>query len=295
MAEGAALFRPALAKNINRARTFCFVLTLGSMLASCTARGTPPSVTTITPAQTVAIVPSIPLEFRVATEGLIVNHLDTIDDSNWRLNDLAFYIAAGAFAQSFNVSEVLPDTDLGKAESEQTNFLNGAPDLGTILRQHIHTSKPADVYIVFDAAPSADGELINPGSGILKGVGISDQNTVGGPLCPAVHTFLLMTVINGKSFKTIFSLPLRVSSLPDKKSSVLINLFGDMGYPAKTLQNFKWQSTWAAMSEDQQKQIMDAVDQLLATSIPYTLSLAAYCIQTASSACTTTIKLNGPA
>ena len=265
-------------------------LILAMMLGSCAQQDMSPQPLDSDTVKTIVIIPSVPSDFRVATAGLGLlpgsgDHLDLVDDSSWRLNELVFDTAALALSSQYTVSEALPDTDLGDEVVKETNFLGNVPDIGSLLQRHVHSLPPADIYIVIDAAPSANASMLQYTPNVLQGLGVSYQDAPLHNLLPAVHTYLLLTIVNGRSFKTVLSSPLRLPYSPAATPpSVLDDAFGPSS-PADLLADFHWQTTWAEMTQSQKMQILTDVDGLLERSIPYTLSLMSRCIAEGEPSC----------
>ena len=167
------------------------------------------------PAKTIIIVPSIPKEFRLATTGLTVfaNDLDIIDDSSWGLNQVAYDAALKGLPAGYQVSEQLPDIEFADPQSrlDVMDGLGLVPDIGDLVRQHVHVSQAPDLYFVLCLSARAYTYPNQPNIGVDFGAD-ELRGPFGGTTTPALHTFLLLTIVDGKSMKPLYATPLKIEN-----------------------------------------------------------------------------------
>jgi hypothetical protein len=236
---------------------------IGGLLLGVTGCA-PPSVAPITSvpvAKSIIVVPSVPKEFRVGATGLTVfqNNLDIVDDSGWGLNQLAYDTALKVLTPTFQVSEALPNSEIGDAD-----------DAGDDVRQDVHVAQSPDLYVVIGPSYFAYPDPQYPV--ILRDVGVSEDVSSFVKLAPVVHTYLLLSLVDGKTLKTLYSTPLMMDPSRQMPTCVMCVLGGGAFYPTGPLENFFWTDQWDNMTKSQQEQIQDETKSLLSASIAYTLT-----------------------
>jgi hypothetical protein len=109
---------------------------------------------------------------------------------------------------------------------------------------------------------------------VHRDIGVDKMRVPFGDSPPVVHTFLLLSVIDGKTMKTIYDTPLMLDpgTLPKRGLAELLNLNQPAVFPGMPLEDFDWQDNWSDMTEAQHQQIEQATKDLLTQSIIYTLS-----------------------
>jgi hypothetical protein len=240
---------------------FVFFAALG--LAACAQTDRP--ITTIPQSgKTVAVVPSVPGQIRMAATGLTIfeNSIDIADVPDWHLDDLTFESASAVLSPRYRVIRVNPDVTLDDPESKLDKSTHSTR-FETIVRQHVHPTEPVDFYVVVSPSAVADNYTGRPN--VLRYVGVSKFRDIFVTRAPIVHTFLLVTVLDGATFKTLGYSALRISPEESKR------LYDGDGFPAQRLQGFAWQNNWGDLTEAQQALVEERVKYLLSTSIKYTL------------------------
>lgn len=238
-------------------------------LAGCADTVTP--MTSVPPAKTVVVIPSIPPGFRVATLGSFGalgfgNTLDIVDDHDWHLNQLAVDAASKVLSPKYDVSSVIPDTILIDTQSRLDAATGLGTDVGTVIKEHVSPLPPADLYIVLCVSFRSHHHAGNIPL-LYEDIGVSKQRDPLGTIDPLVHTYLLLTVVDGKTFKTIYDTPLMF----DPKLRPPPHMLVEDSYPTMSLNGFDWKDHWAEMTSEQHQLIEKTVKDLLAASIPYTL------------------------
>jgi hypothetical protein len=93
---------------------------------------------------------------------------------------------------------------------------------------------------------------------------------------PVVHSYVLATIMDGKTFKIISQMPLLLPPHKRQGWGPFGNAAWGVGgaYPEELLPNFEWKARWSDLTEDQRTLIHDKITYLLSTSTYYTLQTA---------------------
>lgn len=250
-------------------RNLFAVLLASIFVAGCAAQQVP--VVNVPPsAKTVAIVPSLIPQFRVATTGLTAfeNHLDLVDMRSWHLDDVIYSAAASTLSGRFEVSRATADSVIIDTDSRFDKAVAGENDVATAVRDHVHADKPVDLYIVFCASAASHPYYGRPN--ILEDIGISKLRDPFITRAPGLHTFLLVTVVDGKTFKAIAALPLY-----DDPTKTYARLTGSE-YPSRALDGFDWKDNWNELTDGQHRMVIEQTKSLLSEAVAYTLSRAKF-------------------
>jgi hypothetical protein len=246
-------------------------LLLVGLLAACSTFTAPPppkSVPTIpTTARTVAILAEAPNQVQVETAGttFLENALDIVNVRDWHMPDLVYETAAATLSRRFTVTRATSDVFISVPESEFDKWRHSTK-LEALVRQHAHVDEPVDLYVVISLSHEADIDVDM--KNVYRGIGISKVKSPFKAHAPIVHTFMLVTVLDGKTFKTLGYSPLMVSPEDSKK---LVDKDAVKDMPQQTLTGFVWHNTWHEMSAAQKRQIETSVKNLLTKSVAYTL------------------------
>lgn len=240
------------------------ILILTALILAACAQTERPITSIPQSGKTVAVVPSVPEQIRMAATGLTIfeNSIDLVDVPDWHLNDVAFDAASAVLSPRYRVIRVAPDVTLDDPESKLDKSTHSTR-FETIVKQHVHAPQPVDFYVVI--SPSAVADTYTGRPNVLRYIGVSKFRDIFVTRAPVVHTFLLMTVLDGTTFKTLGYSALTISPEESKR------LYDGEGFPAQRLEGFTWQNNWGDLSEAQQALVEDRVKYLLSTSIKYTL------------------------
>lgn len=240
-----------------------------ALLAGCTPTSVKPISTLPIAARTIVIVPSLPPYLFLATQGLLSGHVETPSIQGWDLDNLVYRSAKSALPASFSVSELIPSTQIIDTQSR----LDAAIDdnlIPEIIKKLIKTPTRPDLYIVFCVSarshPYANAHVL----GFMEDIGVSTMTGPFGPLTPLLHTFLEMSVIDGKTMKLISDTPILIHPVSERASR-LLNINFENPYPSVPLHHFKWHEHWSRMSSDQRALIRQDVERLLVKSVTYTV------------------------
>jgi hypothetical protein len=244
---------------------------LVSCLSGC-GQGTIEPVTALPAAKTIVVVPSVPKAFRLATTGLTVfnNYLDIVDESGWGLNQIAYDAVVKGLPAGYQVSEALPDSELVDEQSrlDAADGLGLVANVGDLVKNHVHVAQAPDLYIVLCVSARAYPYSEQPNIGIDVGAD-EMRGPLAGATTPGLHTFLLLTVVDGKTLKPIYDTPLKTTN--DLKGP-LSGLLGPSIPPIKSLDGFAWQDKWSDLTQAQQDRMKAETQSLLAQSVEYTVS-----------------------
>lgn len=232
------------------------------LLAACAAPQIP--IVAVPPStRTIAVVPSIPPNFRVATTGITAfeNALDIVDITDWHLDDVAFEAAASVLSPRYQVVRV--DADVVDADTKLDQMLNGSSSLEKQAGKFIRKDSPADLYLVISLSNTAQPyrELHN----VYVGVGISKMRDLFVIRDPSVHTYLMVTVLDGKTGKTLVTTPLQ------KPSGQTASPFQDSSEPKETVEGIAWKDYWHEWDAGQQDLVRDRTRALLAQAVVNTV------------------------
>ena len=237
------------------------------LLASCASDET--LVVTVPPGtHRIAVVTSLPREFRVATTGFTVfeNHLDLVDISDWRLNDVAFE-AARAALPGYDVTHASTDA----AIYDPANMFQKTPGLGDLVREHAHAEGPQDLYVVIYADQGAYPN--SQEKEILQDLGVSKLRSPIGTISPVVHTYLMLAVLDGRTYAVLTKVHLMMDAQRPLESGALLIKSGGPLYPVQPLDGFDWKDDWRDFTPEQKELIRSQVNSLLKQSISYTIAL----------------------
>lgn len=263
------------------ARSFRLPLT-GALLLALTACD-PSTVTTVTSippgAQTVVIVPSVPESLIVATRGVTIfgNNLDQPSIADWHLADLIYSSAKQALEPRYQVSEAIPNQQLIDTQSRLNAALDHDDGVAQALSQLVHISPAPDLYVVFCVSARSHPYVDTPTTPyFMQDIGVSNQLAPFGlpSLVPTVtvHTYLEVTVIDGKSMKVLGDTPLLMPPDSNIIHGPLMSRNDPM--PERGLKDFDWHDNWADMTHDEQTLIRATIEDLLQKSVPYTVTTA---------------------
>ena len=222
-------------------------------------------------ASSVVIVPTIPDTAQIYNLGVTVfgNHLDEPNIDSWDLLTAIYGASEHVLEPRYKVIEVSPGTnlvDLGKLMSKDIN----EPSTANIVAKSAHLTAPPDLYVLLSPWQPEGA----PTPYYLSGIGLTH---VASPWLapeqpPYVHTMMQVTVINGKTMGMLSLMPLQMP--PDAGGFPGGFLSAIVWLPAIQLRGFQWHNTWAEMTPDEQDLIHTKIDNLLTTSVQFTLRTA---------------------
>jgi hypothetical protein len=235
------------------------------VLASC-APLRPETVDVPPSDKTIAVVSSIPSQIRIATTGLTVfeNALDVVGVPDWKLADVAADAATSQLSPYYTVVRASLNGPIVDSDTKLDKTFKDTWSIEDQVRQRIHTDRPVDLYLVISLGNAAQPYTGLPDVGV--GIGVSKLRDPFRTRPPVVHTYLQMTVIDGRTQKLIATRPLEHSPSPSGE------LFGGtVATPTEPLNGFEWKDYWHEMSDAQQDLIRDRIKALLASSVAYTM------------------------
>jgi|GEM_PF-2736152 hypothetical protein len=232
------------------------------LLAGCTQAITdsPKTLATLPDANTVGVVVSLPDTIRVATTGMTVfsNDLVFAEVPDWHLSDVAFNAANTALKSRYQVIRpkfnglfVDYDTRLNLMTSSKTA-------VETELEKRIDKSTPVDLYVVLCLSNTAAPYTQRPN--IMLDIGISHDRPPFSKTAPVFHTFAMLTIIDGRTFKTVARMPLRYSRKNDSADDL----------PVQSLP-IDFPDNWAQLTPEQKQYAGTQISQLLTDAIGYSL------------------------
>jgi hypothetical protein len=226
-----------------------------------------PETVDVPPAdKTIAVVSSIPSQIRIATTGMTVfeNALDVVDVPDWKLADVAADAATSQLSPYYMVVRASVSGPIVDSDTKLDKAFKGTWSIEDQLRQRVHADQPVDLYLVISLGNAAQPYTGMPNVGV--GIGVSKMRDPFRTRPPVVHTYLQMTVIDGKTQKLIATRPLENSPSPSGE------LFGGtVTTPTEPLDGFQWKDYWHEMSDAQQDLIRDRIKALLASAVAYTI------------------------
>jgi len=223
-------------------------------------------VTTPPPGKTVAVVVSIPPQIRVATTGMTAfeNALDIVEVAEWHLDDVAFDAAALPLSQRYQVSRIMPKNKIFDYDTLLDKSVKTTTAIEKQTNAFVDANHGADIYIVICLGNTA-GPYHGNKPNIFYDIGISKYRGLFTTLDPVAHTYLMMVAIDGKTLKTIASMPIRY---PHTQRYRLQEWDDEAG---AALEGFEWHDHWREMSPPQQDLIRDKIQGLLRDSISYSV------------------------
>lgn len=228
-------------------------------------------------AKTVVVVPSVPDKLNVVTRGVTIfgNDLDQPDIKDWDLPGLIYTSTKQALGARYVVSEAVPKDALIDYQSKMTAALDSDDGIANLLASEIKISPAPDLYIVYCVSARSHPYVDALGTPyFMQDIGVSDMRPLLGlpGVPPAVHSFLEVTIIDGRTMKVLADTPLL---MPLGKFTEPRPLYGHQyAYPIQELKHFEWHSKWADMPPAEQAKIRSTIEALLQTSVTYTIQKA---------------------
>lgn len=231
------------------------------VLASCT-NIQPDTVSVPATAKTIAVVVSIPPQIRIATTGLTVfeNALDVVDVPDWHLTEIAKGAAIDALSRRFQIVPASVDGTIVDSDAKFDKMLDSSLAIESEVRSRVHTAVLVDLYLVISLGNTA--QPYDPRPNVYYGIGVSKERNMFRTFAPVAHTFLQMTILDGRTDKVIASRPLGNTPTAGWSSRDL---------PVDPLQGFAWKDYWHEMTDAQHDLIREHIQKLLATSVAYTI------------------------
>ncbi len=238
-------------------------------LAAC-ASPTPPVVAVPKASNTIAIISAVPPVVRLAATGLLVfdNSLDITDVPDWHLETVALDAATRALSPRYHVAYTATDTQFGEAESRGSGDWAAGADLDAdgLVQKYSRAETPVDFLVVL--CPSAQSFPYDSYPYVFQYIGVSKLRDPILTFAPVAHTYLLVTIYDGKTLKKVAQTP---NLLPSGPSLPMPMNADQRNYPWELLRGFEWKDSWAKLTADQQALIRDRIIHLLAASLTYTL------------------------
>jgi hypothetical protein len=246
-------------------RIICIVA-MTAILAACVP-DTVPVVQVPASVEKVALIAAIPHVLRLGTTGMTVfeNSLDQVDITAWHLDDVAFDAAQAALSPRYQLERATTDIDPSLLHG---NFFQKYA--GAMIHDHVHTSSAADLYLVLSTSQLTHPDVDRPI--ILQDIGVSKDRTPIGLLSPVAHTYLLLTIVDGKDFHIIATTPLLMDPARPSERERLFMSAGGAAFPVQPLDGFDWKDQWKDLTPDQQNLIHTQIVTLLKESISYTIA-----------------------
>lgn len=252
-------------KTLGTAERFLFVI-FAIALAACTQPNTVQPMTSLATAKTIVFVPIVPSVFRVGQTGITIlqNNLDVADDSSWDLNETAFEAVSKSVSTQYKLTLSVPENSPSSDD----------PDLHDILSSQLHTTASPDLFIVLSASDQSHPHVPYPN--VLRSIGVSHYvGDLFGTEYPVIHTYLMLTVFDGKTLDKIYATPLMMNPQRqvdgDFVQKVLFVIGGGPKYPINSLVGFDWEDKWSAMSDAQHQLLEDKTKTLISQSLQYTI------------------------
>jgi len=236
-------------------------------LACCTPES-PPNIAISNSDKSIAIIAAIPPQIRLATTGLTVfdNSLDVADVPEWHLDSVARDAAVHALSPRYRIAYAMTDSEFADPESRLEVALDDTTTIQTYARSHARADSPVDLFVVLCLSARAFPYTDYPD--VFQFIGVSKLRDPILTRAPVVHSYVLATILDGRTFKIITETPLFLP--PHKRTSWMAWGVGG-NYPEEQLQDFQWKDLWRNLTTDQKNLIRDRITYLLSTSIYYTL------------------------
>lgn len=243
-----------------------FVLVGAALLLTSCASEHPTPVTVPQSAKTIAIVSSIPPQIRVAETGITVlqRGYEIVQVPDWHLDDISADAASATLALRYDVVRAKTDAWIDDSVYNLDKIIGRTGALSKFVRDHAHVEKPVDLYLLISLDDTP--QPYDQSSTVLVGVGVSKMRHIFYTLPPAVHTFVRLTLIDGKTFEVIATTP--VEHTPRGAGGILGM---PESSPTENLDNFDWKDPWSKMSEAQHDVIRATLTTLLSASVTYTI------------------------
>lgn len=270
-----------------RLRTLLAVmLSLSACAANHPGTSDIPTIPLPSSAQTIAVVSSLPQKMRLATEGAgFTNTLEFVDIPLLHLDDVAFETVSKALSPRYRVMRGTVERPFVDDQSKLEALLDKESPLVDLVRHHVQTDGPADLYLVL-AVSSRSGHgssvtvpIVSPrlygvmsaGQPTLWDIGVSKKEDLLFTRPPVVHVYLMMTIIDGTTFKVLGQVPLMMDPSRPFPTGMAASYGGGAAYPVQPLPEFEWQRHWADLPTDQRMQLLNTIVSLLAQSLTYTI------------------------
>jgi hypothetical protein len=246
---------------------------LASMLASCATPLKPEVAASI---RTIGVISA-------CGSTLALKHVGTIRFTNsdesaaipeWGIDSVIVDGIRAALRERYDVRQVNYDpTAFGR---DRIGGSSGATFISAAVRNH---AKPADGASAYDAYvvvwPAERNDTIGNTSEQLPGIGVYDRNFLGIETT-ALYSSCWVTVVDGRSFKTLAEEYLRLTSLEGSEALSRI-LFNGAAQPSSTQPYFQivdrtyWAEKFSDLTPAQKINIQAGLKQLVQSEIPATL------------------------
>lgn len=240
-------------------------------LAACAAEK-PPVLANSAAYKSVAIIAAIPSRIDLGTTGMFAfdNDSDTVDVPEWHLDTLTLDAATRALSHHYQIAYTLADDQFVDSDSPLTAALEQSTVIQDYARQHAQPGHPADIYIVL-----CESVRVFPNSNpppIIQFLGVQKVRDPILTRPPFVHSYILATIMDGRTFKIITETPLLLPPHKRAEGAFGNGAWGVGGaYPEELLPDFQWKDHWRDLTEDQRTLIHDRIVYLLSTSTFFTL------------------------
>ena len=237
------------------------LLGLAVLLSACTAHpGSPQHPAALT--RSIAIVSALGPNILVGSTGgpASENTSESVAVPDWDLDGVALAAARTELSRRFEVASAsrAPDQAPGRPALASTAAILDAA------RDGVLTPVPADLILVLSLSNTAQNQQGHPT--VDYGVGISKWRSPLSIVRPAyVHTFLAVTLIDGRSQTVITQASLKMKAREPSLLGATETL------PFVPLESFEWHNHWADMTNRQHEQIHQLLTTLLKEAVPYTL------------------------
>jgi len=240
-------------------------------LAACAAEK-PPVLASTTAYKSVAIIAAIPSRINLGTTGLTAfdNGDDPVDVPEWHLDNIALDTATRALSGRYRIAYALADDQFVDSDSPLSATLEHTTAIQDYARTHAQADHPADIFIVLCESVRVFSANARPEVIQFMGAFKFYDPILTRP--PVVHSYILATIMDGKTFKIITETPLLLPPHKRQGGAFGNGAWGAGGaYPELLLTGFQWKDHWRDLTEDQRTLIHDKITYLLSTSTYYTL------------------------
>lgn len=215
--------------------------------------------------KTIAIISSIGPRIIVGTTGITVfeNAKDVVEVPEWNLDSIATQSANAALSPRFAIipatrNAMIVDSDTRLDKSVSTNYA-----ISDAVRTKAHIESAVDLILIISLSNTAQNYTGR--STVDYGVGVSKWRDPFATRPPHVHTFLEMTILDGRNYNVISQSPLKIHS----KTRTMFG--GDESVPIDPIDDFEWKDHWVEMTAEQHEIIHQKISELLKEAIPFTI------------------------
>jgi hypothetical protein len=251
-------------------RLLILIAALAALSACAPER--PPVLASAAQYKSIAIMSAIPAKIELGTTGIFVfdNDSDVVDVPDWHLSGIALDAAKRALAGHYQIAYSMTDDQFYDQDSPLVAMLSKSTSIQDYARQHARADAPVDLIVVLCESLQAFSSNARPE--VIQFVGAYKFRDPILTRPPVVHSYILATLMDGRTFKIISQDPLLMPQHKRAGGAFGNGAWGAGGaYPEELMEGFQWKDHWSDLTEDQRNLIHDRIVYLLSTSTFYTL------------------------